>query len=628
MDATTVDVSTRSRRPEFGIYIAALGVVYGDIGTSPLYAFKAALGHFGDRSISEYEIFGILSLIFWSLIAVVTVKYVMLIMRADNHGEGGVLALTALAQRASATEGMRGFVLLVGIAGACLFFGDGIITPAISVLSAVEGLEVSSPQLAHFVLPISAMVIILLFALQHYGTGRIGRLFGPVMALWFISLGLLGIIQIIGHPYVLHALSPVYAIELCITYKWLAFLALGSVVLCVTGAEALYLDMGHFGPRPIRLTWICFVLPALVLNYFGQGALIITNPAAVANPFFLTVPEWLRLPFVALAAAATVIASQAVISGAFSITRQCMQLGLLPRMTVCHTSSIEEGQIYVPQINTCLAIGVLLLICWFKTSENLAAAYGIAVTGTFISDTVLAVVVFRRLFHWHRTVIILVFGVLFFVDVTFFAANTLKIIDGGWVPLAFGLLLMAVITSWKRGRDLLFMRWTQESLSLLTFIERLPESRVIRVPGLAVFLTGNPDYVPNALLHNMKHNKVLHERVLFVTVRNLDVPLANNRMEVEELASDIQRVTLSYGFMESPNVPRDLEHLPEHGVAFKGMQASYFLGREEMVSAEVPKLIFWRRGLFLLMTRNATSVTQFFQIPPDRVVELGVRIAI
>ena len=628
MDATTAEAGTRRRLPEFGAIIAVLGVVYGDIGTSPLYAFKAALGLFGERGVSDLEILGVLSLIFWSLIVVVTVKYVMLIMRADNRGEGGVLALMALAQRVCVSQGMRSFVLLVGIGGACLFFGDGVITPAISVLSALEGLEVTSPQLAPYVLPISAAVIVLLFAVQRHGTGSVGRLFGPVMALWFVSLGLLGVNQIRQHPYVLHALSPVYAAQLCAAHEWLAFVALGSVVLCVTGAEALYLDMGHFGAKPIRLTWTCFVLPMLVLNYFGQGALIVTDPKAASNPFFLAGPEWVRLPLVALSAAATVIASQAVISGAFSMTRQCVQLGLLPRLTVRHTSTIEEGQIYVPQINSSLAVGVLALVFAFRTSSNLASAYGIAVTGTFICDTVLAAVVFRRQFRWYRAATVLVFGALLLVDATFFAANTLKIIEGGWVPLAFGLLLMSLITSWKRGRDLLFARWRQDSLPLASFLARLPHSRTLRVPGLAVFLTGNPDYVPNALLHNLKHNKVLHERVLFVTVRNLDVPGARNRMEVQELAPGVHRVILRYGFMESPNVPRDLELLPERGVAFDRMQASYFLGREMMVPATTPRLPLWRRWLFLLMARNAVPATDFFQIPPDRVVELGVRIAI
>ncbi len=627
MGVTTVAADNRRRLPEFGAMVAVLGVVYGDIGTSPLYAFKAALDLFKNRTVADLEVLGILSLIFWSLILIVSVKYVALVMRADNRGEGGILALMALAQRVCVTPRMRAFVALVGIAGACLFFGDGLITPAISVMSALEGLEVSSPSLKTYVLPISAIVIVLLFAAQYRGTHSIGRLFGPIMAIWFVAIALLGVSQIVHHPSVLLALSPTYAIRLGVVYKAMAFVVLGAVVLCVTGAEALYADMGHFGAHPIRVSWTFFVLPALVLNYFGQGALILTNSTAASNPFYLTGPGWVRLPLVVLATVATVIASQAVITGAYSMTRQCLQLGFLPRMTVRHTSSIE-GQIYVPQVNLFLAIGVLALVFAFRSSDSLASAYGIAVTGTFICTAVLAAIVYRRQFQWPRVAALGVFGFLFLIDLTFFSANTLKVVEGGWVPLVLGLGLMALMTSWKRGRDLLLARWRQDSLPIASFLARLPQSRTIRVPGLAIFLTGNPDYVPAALLHNLKHNKVLHERVLFVTVQNLDVPEARNRMELAELAPGIHRVVLRYGFMESPNLPRALEGLRERGVAFDPMQASYFLSREVMVAALVPKLAFWRRWLFLAMARNAVPATEFFRIPSDRVVELGVRIAI
>ena len=609
--------------------LAVLGVVYGDIGTSPLYAFKASLQVFEDVALTNTEILGILSLIFWSLVLIVTVKYVNLVMRADNRGEGGILALMALAQRVSVGSGIRNALALVGIAGACLFFGDGIITPAISVLSAVEGLEVSAPDLKDVVIPISVAVILVLFAMQYRGTGSVGRIFGPVMAAWFVVIGLLGLIEIVGHPIVLVAISPSYAIALCIQYHGLAFVVLGSVVLCVTGAEALYADMGHFGAYPIRLSWTFFVLPCLVLNYFGQGALVIHDPAAIENPFFLLGPHWIRLPLVILATAATVIASQAVISGAYSMTRQCMQLGFLPRMTVRHTSTTEEGQIYVPQVNTMLMVGVLLLVAAFKTSDNLASAYGIAVTGTFICTAVLAMVVFRRQYHWSRLAAISVFGAFFLLDGVFFAANTLKVVQGGWVPLAMGLGLTALMTSWKRGRDLMLARWKQDSMPLAPFLARLPQSRIVRVPGLAVFLTGNPDYVPTSLLHNLKHNKVLHERVLFVTVQNEDVPEVSpeRRSETSELAPGIHRVVLRYGFMESPNIPRELGDL-DASIQFDPMQASYFLGREVVVPAMAPKLSWWRRWLFLVMARNAVSATEFFRIPSDRVVELGVRVAI
>lgn len=619
----------RPPAPAVGTLLAVLGVVYGDIGTSPLYAFKASLQLFG-RMPGPVEVMGILSLIFWSLVLIVTVKYVMLIMHADNRGEGGILALMALAQRVSVGTGIRNVLTLVGIAGACLFFGDGVITPAISVLSAVEGLEVSTPELREFVLPISVVIIVVLFAVQWRGTEKVGRVFGPVMAVWFLIIGVLGVIQIAQHPFVLLSISPSYAVILCVKYKALAFIVLGAVVLCVTGAEALYADMGHFGAHPIRLTWTFFVLPCLVLNYFGQGALVIEDPAAVANPFFLVGPRWLGLPLVLLATLATVIASQAVISGAYSIARQCLQLGFLPRMTVRHTSNTEEGQIYVPQINTMLAIGVLILVLAFKTSDNLASAYGIAVTGTFLCTCVLAMVVFRRQFNWSRTAAMSVFGTFFLIDAVFFSANTLKVLEGGWVPLVLGIALTALMTSWKRGRDLLLARWKQDSLPLAPFLARLPQSRTVRVPGMAVFLTGNPGYVPTSLLHNLKHNKVLHERVLFVTVENVDEPEVNaeRRVEVAELAPGIHRVILRYGFMESPNIPRALEDLNATGVAFDPMQASYFLGREVLVPASVPKMPWWRHWLFLVLARNAVPATEFFRIPSDRVVELGVRVAI
>ncbi|HEY6434538.1 MAG TPA: potassium transporter Kup [Acetobacteraceae bacterium] len=621
--------SVRKPAPSAGVLLGVLGVVYGDIGTSPLYALKASLQLFQGITISSVEILGILSLFFWSLVLIVTIKYVTLIMRADNHGEGGILALMALAQRVSVGSGIRNVLGLVGIAGACLFFGDGIITPAISVLSAVEGLEVSTPELRDFVLPISLVVIVALFAVQYRGTKSVGRVFGPVMALWFVVIGVLGAGEIVREPFVLLAISPTYAIALVIQYKVLAFIVLGAVVLCVTGAEALYADMGHFGAHPIRLSWTYFVLPCLVLNYFGQGALVISHPGAVDNPFFLLGPHWIRLPLVILATFATVIASQAVISGAYSITRQCMQLGLLPRMTVRHTSTHEEGQIYVPQVNTFLAVGVVILVLAFKTSDSLASAYGIAVTGTFMCTAVLATVVFRRQFHWSRTATIAVFGGFFLIDLTFFAANTLKVVEGGWVPLAMGIGLTALMTTWKQGRDLLLARWQQDSMPLALFLARLPQSRTVRVPGLAVFLTGQPDYVPTSLLHNLKHNKVLHEQVLFVTVQNVDEPEmpADRRAEVSELSSGIYRVIVRYGFMESPNIPRTLEDL-QGRIPFDPMQASYFLGREVLVPAMVPKLPWWRLWLFLLMARNAVPATEFFRIPYDRVVELGVRVAI
>ena len=619
------------RRPlRAAAILGVLGIVYGDIGTSPLYALKASLEHFTEPGVGRVEILGVLSLIFWALVLTVTVKYVLLVMRADNNGEGGILALMAVAQRGVSGANMRAFLGLVGIGGACLFFGDGVITPAISVLSAVEGLEIVAPDLKRFVLPISIIVIIGLFAVQIRGTGSIGRLFGPIMAVWFASIAALGAIQVAAHPGVLVALSPHYGLILCLHHGWLAFVSLGSVVLAVTGAEALYADMGHFGAAPIRVAWSAFVLPCLALNYFGQGALVMADPRALENPFYLLAPEAVRLPLVVLATAATVIASQALISGAFSIARQCMQMSFLPRMTVRHTSNTEEGQIYLPQVNIALAIGVLMLVLAFRSSDALASAYGIAVTGTFLCTDILATVVFRRRYGWSRTVSVIVFGALFALDSLFFAANALKIPEGGWVPLLLGIGIMAMMTSWHRGRELMLARWKQDSLPLASFLKRLPQSRTVRVHGTAVFLTGNPDYVPAALLHNLKHNKVLHENVIFVTVQNLDVPEAapGARASVSELAPGVHRVTLRYGFMESPNIPRALEELGAAELHYDPMQASFFLGREVLVRAMVPKLPAWRLFLFLLMARNAVPATEFFRIPSDRVVELGVRVAI
>jgi len=626
-DQETAETHKVNLRP--GVLMAVLGVVYGDIGTSPLYAFRASLQLFDPTRTTTAEIMGVLSLIFWSLIIIVTFKYVFLVMRADNRGEGGILSLMALAQRVSVGPNTKAGLALVGIVGACLFFSDGVITPAISVLSAVEGLEVSAPGLKFYVLPISIVVIVGLFTMQYHGTGRVGRVFGPIMVAWFLSIGATGVIEIVEHPHVLLAVSPSYALDLCIEYKGLAFFVLGAVVLCVTGAEALYADMGHFGAWPIRISWLVFVLPSLVLNYFGQGALMVDDPAAIQNPFFLLGPDWLRLPMVLLATMATVIASQAMISGTFSIARQCMQLGFMPRMTVLHTSTMEEGQIYVPQVNLALVIGVLVLVVSFRTSDSLASAYGIAVTGTFLCTTVLAMVVYRRQFRWPRIVAVTVFGILFLVDATFFSANTVKIVEGGWVPLVLAIALTGMMTSWKQGRDVLLSRWKQSSMPLAPFLTRLPQSRIIRVPGLAVFMTSNPDYVPTSLLHNLKHNKVLHENVLFVTVENVDVPEVSpgRRSEVAELAPGIHRVILRYGFMESPNIPRELEDLTDK-LGVRVSQASYFLGREVLVPGMAPKLSWWRRGLFLIMARNAVPATEFFRIPSDRVVELGVRITI
>ncbi len=625
------DIAAESARPAAvegalpALSLAALGVVFGDIGTSPLYTLKTVLDATGPHPAPAATL-GALSLIVWTLVIVTWVKYVAFAMRVDNDGEGGILALMSLL---GVKRQHRPLIVLTGLFGAALIYGDGAITPAISVLSALEGLDIVTPALHRFVLPMTVVILVALFAVQRQGTARIGRLFGPVMAVWFAVIAVLGLYGIAQHPTVLLALDPRYGLRYLASGGGAVLAVLGGVFLCVTGAEALYADMGHFGVTPIRRSWTFFVLPTLVLNYFGQGAAVISDPAALHNPFFLLAPHWLQLPLVVLATAATVIASQAVISGAYSMTRQCMQLGFLPRMTVVHTSSTERGQIFVPQVNLGLMVGVLVLVLAFKTSDSLASAYGIAVTGTFLCTCVLAAIVFRRQFKWSRGAAMGLFGSLFLVDLIFFSANTVKIVEGGWVPLAMGLGLMALMTSWKRGRDLLLARWQQDSLPLAPFLARLPQSRsLIRVPGMAIFLTGNPDYVPTSLLHNLKHNKVLHEQVLFVTVQNLDVPEARTRMQVEELAPGMHRVVLRYGFMESPNIPRALEDLSASGVKFDPMQASYFLGREVMVPSLAPKMALWRRWLFLVMARNAVPATEFFRIPYDRVVELGVRVAI
>ncbi|MGK7867099.1 potassium transporter Kup [Falsiroseomonas sp. E2-1-a20] len=609
--------------------IGVLGIVYGDIGTSPLYAMRASLLLFAADGISPFEVLGILSLIFWSLIIVVTVKYVGFILRADNRGEGGILALTALAQQAlPAGSWLRRAVLVVGIAGAGLFFSDGMVTPAISVLSAVEGLKVVSPAMEPAVIPVSLAVLIGLFLVQYRGTGSMGAIFGPVTAVWFLVLALLGLAQIVQNPAVLSALSPHHALAFALEYRLAAFIALGAVVLAVTGGEALYADMGHFGAKPIRFAWMFIVLPALVLNYLGQGALLLSNPEALANPFFLLAPEVLRLPLVLLATMATIIASQAMISGAFSVARQAVQLGLLPRLTVKHTSETEQGQIYVPQVNFLLLAGVIILVLEFRTSDALAAAYGLAVTGTFVCTSLLALVVFWRRFAWPLWLALPVFGTFLLIDVLYFASNLLKVPEGGYFPLLLGIALFTLMRTWRRGRELLFARFRQDSLPLKSFLARLPQSRTLRVPGIAVFMTSQADFVPGALLHNLKHNKVLHQRVLFVTVMNEDIPRVEDRREVTELAPDIHRVILRYGFLESPNLPKELEALRDIGIPFESMQASYFLGRETVVAAAVPKMPRWRQWLFTIMSRNALPATEFFRIPSDRVVELGVRVAI
>lgn len=616
------------------ILMTVLGVVYGDIGTSPIYAFRSTImvvsNHHND--LQRWEVFGIVSLIFWALILVVTLKYVTLVMRADHNGEGGILALMSLAQRVTKKTSGKVLLGIVGIAGTCLFFGDGMITPAVSVLSAIEGLEVSIPGIQDFIVPMALIILIGLFSMQSKGTERIGKIFGPVMLLWFSSIGILGLLQVIQHPFILAALSPHYAISFIIHHEWMAFLALGSVVLAVTGAEALYADMGHFGRNPIRYAWIFFVLPSLTLNYMGQGALVLSHPETVNNPFFYLAPHWLNIPLVILSTFATVIASQAGISGGFSLARQLTQLGYFPRLRVLHTNAEEEGQIYIPDVNHALMLGALLLIVSFRSSESLAAAYGIAVTGTFICTTTLSCVVFSKLYKWPVYKVAFIFGLFFCVDIPFFTANALKIPQGGWVPLLLGIGLTIMMTSWNKGRNIIITKRAKGALPIASFLARLPQSKITRVSGTAIFMTPDPSSIPNSLIHNLRHNKVLHDHVLFVTIENLKQPEAEygHRIAMRQLAPNIFQVIVRYGFMEMPNLPKVLELLKQQPQLdfFDPLQASYFTTREQIVAAAIPQMSKWRMSLFMFMNRNASPVTDFLRIPADRVVELAVRVSI
>jgi KUP system potassium uptake protein len=612
--------------------LAALGVVYGDIGTSPLYALKEVFGNAHHPvPITPENVLGILSLVFWSLIVVVSFKYVALILRADNKGEGGIMALMA---RVLADEGISGrtrrAVILLGLFGAALFYGDGLITPAISVLSAVEGLEVATPLFAHYIVPITLGILVALFWIQRHGTARVGVSFGPITCVWFIALAALGVMHILRNPAVLAALWPGHALAFLAADPTLGFLAMGSVFLVVTGAEALYADMGHFGRRPIRLAWFGLVLPALLLNYFGQGALLLADPATIRNPFYLMAPDWFLLPLVGLATAATVIASQAVITGVYSITQQAIQLGYAPRMALQHTSGSQMGQIYMPGVNWLMLLGVIALVLAFRSSTNLAAAYGIAVTGTMIITTLFAYVVARRQWGWRKRLALPVFGALLALDLTFLAANSTKILDGGWFPLVFGGAVYLLLTTWKAGRELLQDRLDTQALLLKDFIPAIETPDTISVPGTAVFMTPYPEHVPHALLHNLKHNKVLHEQVALVTVTVESVPRvpAAQRVVVERLTHRFHRVHIHFGFMDAPDVPSALEWCGEQGLDLDPMTTSFFLGRETVVPRVGAEMPYWREALFAGMCRNARTAADFFGLPPNQVVELGTRVAL
>ncbi|MGA9421765.1 MAG: potassium transporter Kup [Rhodanobacteraceae bacterium] len=619
---------TRSRVS--ALVLGAIGVVYGDIGTSPLYTIKQTFGEHG-VSPTTPNVLGILSLVFWALVLVVSVKYATFIMRADNKGEGGIMALTALAQRSvRASRRARWWIVMLGLFGAALFFGDGVITPAISVLGAVEGLEIVAPRLDHWVVPIAALIIVLLFAFQNRGTGKVGAVFGPVMVLWFLTLAVLGIWHIAEHPGVLRALSPYYAIEFFIHQRWVAFFALGTVILAITGAEALYADMGHFGKKPIRYSWFFFVLPALTLNYFGQGALVISDPKVIQNPLFLMVPPMLLVPMLVLATAAAVIASQAVISGAFSVTREAIQLGFLPRMQVRHTSREQMGQIYLPWINRMLLVLTLAVVLGFRSSDNLGAAYGIAVVGTMTIDSILVMIVLRRMWNWERSRVAGLGALFLFVDLAFLTANADKVEHGGWFPLVLGAVVFTLMATWRRGRELVVREIKQGGLTIGPFITSMAAHPPLRVPGTAVFLTANQGGVPHALLHNLKHNKVLHERNVVLTVEVLETPTAEDdeRVEVEPLGDDFYKVTLRFGFAEDPDVPAQLAGVKDCGFPFDMMDTTFFLSRESIVATDRAGMPLWRDKLFAFMQRNALPATAFFQIPGNRLVELGTQVEI
>lgn len=610
--------------------LGAVGVVYGDIGTSPLYALKEVFTH-GQLQITPENIFGILSLVTWTLTVIVSLKYVALILRADNNGEGGLIAMLALASTAVRHKPkLRRWLLMVGIFGTAIFFGDGVITPAISVLSAVEGLEVAAPGLHRYVIPITLVVLTLLFAVQRFGTGGIGKLFGPITAAWFVILALLGLPHIAHNPAVLEALSPHHAALFIWHHPKVAFVALGAVVLCVTGAEALYADLGHFGKRPIRLAWFGLAMPALLLNYFGQGAMLLERPENLKNPFYEMAPSWALFPLIGMATAATVIASQALISAAFSVTKQAIQLGYLPRLRIVHTSVKDTGQIYLPFVNWGLYVCIVLAVVFFGSSTKLASAYGIAVTVDMLITTTMTFFVIRYAWKFPWVVCAAATGFFFLVDALFFAANAVKLFDGGWFPLLIGAAMFTLMMTWKQGRKLMSARLRDESIDLQTFLDSVFISPPTRVPGTAVFLSAEKGSTPNALLHNLKHNKVLHEQNLFITVKHHEVPWIGfgQRVELEAMGHDCWQVTLHFGFKNEPDVPDALQLLESRGIHLDDMETSYFLSRDIVIPTLASGMAGWREKLFASMHRNATAAADFLNLPTNRVVELGSKVEI
>ena len=611
--------------------LGAIGVVFGDIGTSPLYAIQTTFAGAHPLPVSEANILGVLSMMFWTIMLLVSLKYVTIIMRADNHGEGGSMALLALVgELTSQHPKTKWFVTALGVFAAALFFGDGMITPAISVLSAVEGLELVSHEFKNYILPITVIVLTGLFFIQKRGTSVVGITFGPIMIVWFICLGMLGAISVAQNPQVLLALNPAYAYQFLSADPLLAFLSMGAIVLAITGGEALYADMGHFGKHPIRLAWFYFVLPALVLNYFGQGALLLHNPQAIENPFYLLAPAWALVPMVLLATAATVIASQAVISGAYSIASQSVQMGFLPRMEIRQTSDKAQGQIYVPFTNWTLYIAVIFLVLAFQSSSNLAAAYGIAVTGTMTITTILAAFVIILRWRWPLTVAVPLIATLLITDLTFFAANALKIPQGGWFPIGIGILSFTVLTTWKRGRGLLFAEIARLSVPIEAVLGST--DNIHRIEGTAVFLASIGEGAPSALLHNIKHNHVLHERNILLTVIVEDKPYVTegNRILIDDLGKNFYRVRLFYGFMEAPDIPAALELCADWrwGLHIDMMTTSFFISRAMIISSPHPGMMKWRERLFIALSKNAMHAADFFKIPTNRVIEMGTRIEI
>ncbi|HEU4661125.1 MAG TPA: potassium transporter Kup [Pseudolabrys sp.] len=628
--ATELAVEQQPEPPSFlALALGSVGVVYGDIGTSPLYAFReAARATTINGIVTRETVLGVLSLILWALIITVTLKYVLILLRADNKGEGGTLSLTALAGRALGRR--TAFVFILGVIGASMFLGDSVITPAISVLSAVEGLDLASPGFSGYVAPLAVLILVALFAAQSRGTAKVAALFGPIMVIWFLSIGVAGILHLRDDPHVLAAINPLYGILFLYHHGEIGLVTLGGVFLCVTGAEALYADLGHFGRKPIQVAWLCLVLPSLLLNYFGQGAKLLADPSAIQNPFYRLVPEPLLLPMIVLATVATIIASQAVITGAYSLVHQAIRLGMLPRLAILHTSASHVGQIYIPRVTVWLLIGVLLLVALFHTSSALASAYGIAVATTMVVDGLLTFIVIWKLWRWKLWQTALLIAPLVVVDLTFFSANFLKLFEGAWAPILFGGSMVLLILTWRRGTRILFDKTRRTEVPLDTLFRNLEKKPPHIVPGTAVFLTSDPEFTPTALLHNLKHNKVLHEQNVILTIVTADTPRVaeDERVQITPLSKHFSRVALKFGYMEAPNVPKALAIARKHGLTFDIMSTSFFLSRRALKPAAKSAMPRWQDRLFIALARSASDATDFFQIPTGRVVEVGTQVTV